>query len=129
MGGIVILAFCEYHFIREHGNLVQHQSNNISIIRSPCYCINTTSCWPKLWMTRNTSMRRSGATQIKWIISGRINLFRWRIVYSFRNFDFFIFIEFINFNTIHTSSMTVLFVPLLIFFRYTSRLLEVGEEG
>ncbi len=29
-GGIVILASCEYHFIRVHENLVQHPSNFIS---------------------------------------------------------------------------------------------------
>ena len=27
MGGIVILASCEYHFIRVHANLVQHPRN------------------------------------------------------------------------------------------------------
>ena len=32
LGLIVILASCEHHFIRVHGNLVQHLSNNISII-------------------------------------------------------------------------------------------------
>ena len=32
MEGIVILASCEYHFIRVHENRVQHPSNNISII-------------------------------------------------------------------------------------------------
>ena len=32
MGDIVILASCEYHFIRVHENMVQHPSNNISII-------------------------------------------------------------------------------------------------
>ncbi len=31
-GGIVILASCEYHFIRVNKNLVQHPSNNISIV-------------------------------------------------------------------------------------------------
>ena len=31
MEGIVILASCEYHFLRVHENLVQHQSNKISI--------------------------------------------------------------------------------------------------
>ena len=30
--GIVILASCEYHFIRVYENLVQHPSNNISIV-------------------------------------------------------------------------------------------------
>ena len=30
--GIVILASCDYHFIRVHENLVQHPSNNISNI-------------------------------------------------------------------------------------------------
>ena len=29
--GIVILASCEYHFIRAHANLVQYPSNYISI--------------------------------------------------------------------------------------------------
>ena len=29
MGGIVILASSEYHFIRVHEKIVQHQSNNI----------------------------------------------------------------------------------------------------
>ena len=28
-GGIVILASCDYHFIRVQENLVQHPSNNI----------------------------------------------------------------------------------------------------
>ena len=32
MRGIVILASSEYHFIRVHENLVQHLSNNTSII-------------------------------------------------------------------------------------------------
>ena len=37
-GGIVILAICEYHFIRIHENLVQHPSNNIGIIPGKvCY--------------------------------------------------------------------------------------------
>ena len=31
MRGIVILASCEYYFIRIHENLVQHPRNNISI--------------------------------------------------------------------------------------------------
>ena len=31
-GEIVILAHCVFHFIRVHDNLVQHPSNNISII-------------------------------------------------------------------------------------------------
>ena len=31
MVGIVILASCEYHFLREQENVVQHPSNNISI--------------------------------------------------------------------------------------------------
>ena len=31
VGGIVILARCEFHFIKEHETLVQHPSNNISI--------------------------------------------------------------------------------------------------
>ena len=30
-GWIVILANCEYYFIREHENLVQYPTNNISI--------------------------------------------------------------------------------------------------
>ena len=30
-GGIVILAFWEYHFIRVHENLVEHSSNFTSI--------------------------------------------------------------------------------------------------
>ena len=34
-GGIVILARCEYHFIRVHENLEQHPSNNISITAFP----------------------------------------------------------------------------------------------
>ena len=34
MGIIVILASCEYHFIRVYENLVQHPSNNISISRT-----------------------------------------------------------------------------------------------
>ena len=32
MENIVILASCEHHIIRWHGNLVQHPSNNTSII-------------------------------------------------------------------------------------------------
>ena len=32
MGGIVILACCEYYFIRVHDNLVQHPSKNTSCI-------------------------------------------------------------------------------------------------
>ena len=32
MGIIVILVSCEYYFIRVYENLVQHPSNNISII-------------------------------------------------------------------------------------------------
>ena len=32
-GGIVILASCEFHFISEHENLLQHPSNNISIAK------------------------------------------------------------------------------------------------
>ena len=31
MGSIVVLASCEYHFIRVHKNLMQHPCNNISI--------------------------------------------------------------------------------------------------
>ena len=31
MGGIIILASCEYQFNKVHENLVQHPSNNISI--------------------------------------------------------------------------------------------------
>ena len=31
MGRIVILASCEYHFIRVHENVVQHPINNTSI--------------------------------------------------------------------------------------------------
>ena len=31
-GGVVILASCEYYFIRVHENLLQHPSNYISII-------------------------------------------------------------------------------------------------
>ena len=31
-GLIIILASCEHHFMRVHENLVQHTSNNISII-------------------------------------------------------------------------------------------------
>ena len=34
MESIVILASCKHHFIRVHENLVQHPSNNISIIIS-----------------------------------------------------------------------------------------------
>ena len=30
MGSIVILASCEYHFVRVHEHLVQHTSNNIN---------------------------------------------------------------------------------------------------
>ena len=30
----VILARCKVHFIREHENVVQHPSNNISIVRT-----------------------------------------------------------------------------------------------
>ena len=33
IGGIVILACCEYHLIRVHENLLQHPSNIISFIR------------------------------------------------------------------------------------------------
>ena len=32
MRSIVILSSCEHHFIRVHGNLVQHPSNNILLI-------------------------------------------------------------------------------------------------
>ena len=32
MGGIVILARCEFYFTREHGNLVKHPSNDKSIV-------------------------------------------------------------------------------------------------
>ena len=31
-GGIIILARCEFHFIREHENLVEHPSKNKSIV-------------------------------------------------------------------------------------------------
>ena len=31
IGGIIILASCEHHFIREHENLGQYPRNNISI--------------------------------------------------------------------------------------------------
>ena len=30
MGGIIILANCEFHFIRKHENMVKHPSNDIS---------------------------------------------------------------------------------------------------
>ena len=33
MGKVVILASCEYYFIRVHENLVQHPSRNKSIIK------------------------------------------------------------------------------------------------
>ena len=32
--GINILASCKFHIIREHENMVQHPSNNISILRT-----------------------------------------------------------------------------------------------
>ena len=32
--GIVILAHCQFHFLRYHENLEQHPSNNISIVLS-----------------------------------------------------------------------------------------------
>ena len=32
IGGIVILASCKYYFIRIHENMMQHPSNNISIV-------------------------------------------------------------------------------------------------
>ena len=34
--GIVILSSCEYYFIRVHENLVQHPSDNISIVSASC---------------------------------------------------------------------------------------------
>ena len=32
-GGFVILASCKHHFFRVHENLVQHPSNNISLVK------------------------------------------------------------------------------------------------
>ena len=32
-GGIVILARCKFHFIREHENMVQDPCNNISVFK------------------------------------------------------------------------------------------------
>ena len=37
MGDLVILASCEYYFYRVHENLVQHPSNNISILSNIDY--------------------------------------------------------------------------------------------
>ena len=40
IGGIVILASWEFHFIRVHENLVQHPSNYISILTLFCLFFN-----------------------------------------------------------------------------------------
>ena len=40
MGAIVILARYEFHFIREHENLVKHPSNIYSVVQNPVlYCL------------------------------------------------------------------------------------------
>ena len=35
VGGMVILASYEFHFIRIHENMMQHPSNNISVVVAP----------------------------------------------------------------------------------------------
>ena len=45
--GIVILASCEYNFIRVHENLAQYPSNNILIV---IYQIKYEKCLPVGWM-------------------------------------------------------------------------------
>ena len=46
-GGIIILASCEYYFIRVHKNLVQHSSNITSIRRSWFHVALTYSCFQR----------------------------------------------------------------------------------
>ena len=49
VGGIVILASCEYHFIRVHKNLVQHPCNNILILVMHTFLLSLDKSQVDIW--------------------------------------------------------------------------------